>query len=41
MKMSSSFNAIEDLDAANLDHAVATCWIEPRSFGVEDDFAHG
>jgi hypothetical protein len=32
---------IEQLDAADLDDAMAARWIEPGGFGVENDLAHG
>ena len=33
-------HAIEDLDAADLDQAIAAERIEARGFGIENDFAH-
>jgi hypothetical protein len=33
-------HAIENLDAANFDQAVAPQRIEARGFGIENDFAH-
>src|SRR5205809_3293195 len=40
MEVPPGLDAIDDLDAADLDHAVASKRIETRGFGVEDDFPH-
>src|ERR1051325_7296916 len=33
-------NAVEQLDAADLDQAMPLCGVKAGGFGVEDDFAH-
>ena len=40
VEMPAGFDAIEYLNAADLDHAVAAGGIEPCRFGIEDDFPH-
>ena len=41
VEVAASLDAVEDLDAADLDHAVAAGRVEPGGFGIEDDFPHG
>jgi hypothetical protein len=33
-------SAINELNAANLNHAIARSWIKAGGFGIEDDLAH-
>ena len=40
VEMAAGFDAVDDLDAADLDHPVAAGRIEPGGFGVENDFPH-
>ena len=40
MKALSARNAIDELDATDLDQAVTLVWIEAGGLGIEDDFAH-
>src|SRR4051812_38029848 len=40
VEMTSGLNAIENLDAADLDHAIAAGGVQPGGFSVEDDLAH-
>jgi hypothetical protein len=40
VEMAAGLDAVEHLDATDLDHAVAAGRIEPRGFGIEDDFPH-
>ena len=41
VEVAAGFDAVEDLDAADLDHAVAALGIDAGGFGVEHDLAHG
>ena len=41
MKMPAGLDAVDDLDAADLDHSVAAQRVQSGGFSVEDDFAHG
>src|SRR5262245_31668467 len=40
MKLATGRNAVDDLDATDLDEAVAAHGVEARRLGVENDFAH-
>ena len=40
MEVAAGLDAVEDLDAADLDHAVAAQRVEARGFRIEDDFPH-
>ena len=40
VEMAAGLDAVEDLDAADLDHPVAAGRVEPGGLGVEDDFPH-
>src|SRR5262245_27895438 len=39
VKLAARGNSVDDLNAADLDEAIAADWIEPRGFGIEDDLA--
>ena len=41
VEMPAGFDAVEDLDAADLDHAVAADRVEPGRLGIEHDLPHG
>ena len=41
MIMPAGFDPVVNLDAADLDHAIAAGGVQPRGLCVEDDFAHG
>ena len=41
VEVPAGLDAVEHLDAADLDHAVAAGRVEPGGFGVENDFPHG
>ena len=41
VEVAAGLDPVEDLDAADLDHAVAAGRVEPGGLGIEDDFAHG
>src|SRR5690242_7106510 len=40
VKVTAGLDAVDDLDATNLDDAIAAARVETRGFGVEDDFTH-
>ena len=40
VEVAAGLDAVEDLDAADLDHAVAAGRVEPGGFRIEDDFPH-
>ena len=40
VEVAAGLDAIEDLDAADLDHAVAAGRVEASGFGIEDDLPH-
>ncbi|BBC71461.1 hypothetical protein AEB_P0593 [Altererythrobacter sp. B11] len=40
VEIAATGNAIEEFDAADLNHAIPGPWIKARGFGVEDDFPH-
>src|SRR5437868_12930042 len=39
--VTAGLDSIDDLDTADLDHAIAAHRVEARGFRVEDDFSHG
>ena len=40
VEVAAGLDPVEDLDAADLDHAVAAGRVEAGGFGIEDDFPH-
>ncbi len=41
VEVATGLDAVEHLDATDLDHSVAASWVQARRFSVEDDFPHG